>query len=183
MKMPENLSFDKMTKNEAKFFFEYYISQSDERINYLKDYIQREGKNITFDYSPDSLVMLWNWYEKKITIIDKTKEEFELQCSKYPKWMQDYISKEKVSNETLKIALDISFYFAEVVIRNNKEIKWGIFTSPASRMSVNQPTLLGFSDGIDLNPRLIVLNCIRKSARNKNERNLFDLYNTWMKYI
>ena len=50
-------------------------------------------------------------------------------------------------------------------------------------MSVNQPTLLGFKADMDLNPRLIVINCTRRSSKERNNNRLLDMYNTWMNYI
>ena len=50
-------------------------------------------------------------------------------------------------------------------------------------MSVNEPTLLGFKSDMDLNPRLIVLNCTRRSGKERLNTRLFDMYNTWMSYI
>ena len=61
--------------------------------------------------------------------------------------------------------------------------KWGYFTKPKNRFSVNEPVLLGFKDNDDLNPRLIVENCTRKSAKEKMDDRLLKIYNTWMKYI
>lgn len=185
MEIPlEMVPFEKMTKKDTKAYFEFYIAQINKRIEYLKQYIQNEGKMIEFDYSPNSLIVLWKWYEEKITVEEKTREELDAEISKHPEWMKDFVKKEKVSIDTLKIALDVSAYFAEVLIRNNNErIKWGYFVSPKTRMSVNQPVLLGFKNGIDLNPRLIVLNCTRKCVACKNERILFDMYNTWINYL
>ena len=184
MEIPSGMFSDgKISKKEVGKYFEYYISCSNERIDYLSSYVKKMGINIEFDYSPESLIKLWKWYETQIEMVDKTEGELAYQINQYPNWMKDFVTKEKISDNTLKIALDISFYFAEVMIRNNNGIKWGYFTSPRSRMSVNQPTLLGFLNGIDLNPRLIVLNCTRKSSRNKDENLLFNMYKVWIGYI
>lgn len=176
-------SNEKISQIEVRKNFEYYISQSNDRIDYLYSYIKNTGTNIEFDYSPNSLINLWKWYETQIKVVEKTEEELKSQISQYPDWMKDFVSKEKISENTLKIALDVSFYFAEVIIRNNYKIKWGYFTSPKSRVSVNQPILLGFANDIDLNPRTIVLNCTRKSIRKNDEGILFNMYNTWMLYM
>lgn len=86
--------------------------------------------------------------------------------------------------ETLKYGMDIAIYFAEIIIKNSDgRIQWGYFTRPPKRMSVNQPTLLGFKAGMDLNPRLIVINCTRRSSKERNNNRLLDMYNTWMNYI
>ena len=62
--------------------------------------------------------------------------------------------------------MDVALYFAEVIIRNNSEkIKWGYFTKPQIRIGVNQPTLLGFKYDKDLNPRIVIVNLARRSAK------------------
>ena len=180
----ENFSFEEMKKADAKKFFEWYVNQSTTRVEYLKWFINNEGVELNLDYSVDSLIPLWKWYEGKIVMTEKSQEEWEAEKAQFPEWVRPYISREEISNDTLKIMLDVAYYFAEVVIRNNGgKIKWGYFTKPKSRMSVNEPTLLGFMYDKDLNPRLIVKICTEKSATEKNEKMLYETYNTWMKYI
>lgn len=176
--------FENLKKREADKYFEWYISQVEYRIGVLKNYIHNEDENIIFDYSPESLISLWSWYEKKIKIVEKTKEELEEEFRRYPAWMHDEIEHTKISLETLKYGMDIAIYFAEVIIKNcNGKIRWGYFTKPRKRMSVNEPTLLGFKYDMDLNPRLIVINCTRRSSMERKESRLFDMYHTWMTYI
>lgn len=180
----EHIGFECLKKKEASEYFEWYVSQVKYRIEVLKNYVQNESENVIFDYTPDSLISLWTWYEKKIKIVDKTKEELDEQMSRYPSWMHNEIARTKISLETLKYGMDVAIYFAEVIIRNsNGKIQWGYFTSPKKRMSINEPTLLGFKEDMDLNPRLIVINCTRRSSVESNNNRLFDMYNTWMNYI
>lgn len=180
----EHGEFVDMSKKEAKQYFDWYTGQVAHRVNILKQIIEEEGVTDILDYTPESLIPLWEWYEKKIEFIEKDAEELENQIKRYPDWMAPHISTTKVSFETLKYALDISMYFAEIIIRSSGgKIQWGYFTRPKKRMSVNQPTLLGFKYDKDLNPRLIVLNCTRQSGRERLNTRLFDAYNTWMAYI
>lgn len=180
----EHNGFKNLKKEEVRVYFEWYISQIEHRTKVLEKYIQSTDESMIFDYSPESLIPLWGWYEKKIIIVKKNIEELENEFSKYPLWMHDEILKTKISLETLKYGMDIAIYFAEVVIRNsNKKIFWSYFTSPKNRMSVNEPTLLGFKGNMDLNPRLIVINCTRRSSVEFKNTRLFDMYNTWIKYI
>ncbi len=182
----EHVNFVDMKKKEAQRYFEWFTSQVDNRIVFLKKFItaeEVEAGNI-FDYSANSLIPLWKWYEKKINIDIKDEEEYEKDKSMYPEWIKPYIKRTKIANETLQIGLDVSMYFAEIIIKNsNGKIKWGYFTSPKKRMSVNEPVLLGFKGGMDLNPRLIILNCTRKSSIELRNTRLFDMYNTWVDYI
>lgn len=176
--------FIDMNKKEAQQYFDWYTSQVKHRINILKIFIEKEGLENVLDYSAESFIPLWEWYEKKIEFVQKDAEEYKSEISKHPDWMQSEILTTKVSFETLKYALDISMYFADIIIRNSGgKIKWGYFTNPKKRMSVNEPTLLGFKGGMDLNPRLVVLNCTRRSAKESLNTRLFELYNTWMSYV
>lgn len=79
---------------------------------------------------------------------------------------------------------EAAIYFAEVIRRNNANIlHWGYFTKPKSRMSVNEPVLLGFVKGMDMNPHRIVYNCTLDSIREPEKNRLFDLYHVWMEYV
>lgn len=176
--------FFDMKKKEVQQYFDWYISQVNYRIDIMNKQIEKEGFEIVLDYSADSLIPLWEWYEKKIEFVQKDVKEYKNEINQHPAWMQSEILTTKVSLETLKYALDISIYFGEIIIRNSKgKIKWGYFTSPKKRMSVNEPTLLGFKSDMDLNPRLIVLNCTRRSGKERLNTRLFEMYNTWMSYI
>ncbi len=180
----EHKEFQSMKKKEAGEYFEWYVSQRERRIEILRKYVQNEDEDVIFDYTPDSLIALWTWYEKKIQIVKKNREELECQMSRYPSWMHNEIARTKISLDTLKYGMDIAIYFAEVIIRScDGNVQWGYFTSPPKRMSVNEPTLLGFKEDMDLNPRLIVINCTRRSSVESNVNRLFDMYNTWMTYV
>lgn len=180
----KQIEFKALSKKEAQEYFEWYINQIDCRIHILTDYVLSEGVDIDFDYSPESLIPLWEWYEKKIIIIKKTREELAYDYRKYPEWIHNDILKTKISPETLKFGMDIAIYFAEVMVKNNDgKIRWGYFTKPKSRVSVNEPTLLGYKNGMDLNPRLITTNCTRHSSEELNKMRLYDTYYIWLKYI
>ena len=150
----------------------------------LLNAVKIDGEYYDFDYSVDSLIPIWKWYENKIKFRELDDSEYNSQIIRYPEWLRTYISDKDLSFETLTYCTDVSIYFAEVIIRNNSgKIKWGYFTKPKNRFSVNEPVLLGFKDNDDLNPRLIVENCTRKSAKEKMDDRLLKIYNTWMKYI
>ena len=68
MEYPDLLKdFDKMKKKEAEKYFNWYINEINNRILYLKTYMQKdiEGESI-FDYTPESLIPLWEWFQTKI---------------------------------------------------------------------------------------------------------------------
>lgn len=180
----EHRTFSQMTKKECEMYFRWYIAQIEERISVLEQYICSTGGDVVFDYSPESLKQLWGWYEERITLIPKSEEELTNEKEKYPEWMHNYLSKTKISYHTLMYGMDVAIYFGEVIIRNsNARVNWGYFNKPKSRMSVNEPVLLGFVNGMDLNPRLVVINCSRRSSTEKKAERLLEMYYEWMKML
>lgn len=176
--------FREYNKKQAEEFFQQYIKQITEHIETLKKHLKSDGVKVELDYSPESLIPLWEWYENKITLENKTEEEYQEEIAAYPEWMKDEISKTKISSKTLQYGMSIAVYFAEVFVKVTQgKIYWGYFTKPKNRMSVNQPVLLGFKAGDDLDPRLIVLNCTRRSSRERHKTRLYETYKVWTKYI
>ena len=177
-------SFKNLRKKEAEKYFNWYVNQIEYRITALKEAVLQDRRKIALNYSLESLIPLWDWYETKIRLVNKSEDELKKEFAKYPKWLHSEILRTKISPETLSYGMDIAVYFAEVVIREScGRIRWGYFTTPRNRMSVNEPVLLGFKGNMDMNPRLVIVNCTRRSSREANRDRLIDLYHTWMAYV
>ena len=177
-------NFEDFNKNQTEEYFQWYVNQINHRMEVLNNWLIYEGEAIELDYSPESLIPLWGWYEKHIILENKTEGELEQERAKYPEWMRDEISTTKISIETLKFAADIAIYFAETIIKNNLgKVYWGYFTKPKNRMSVNQPVILGFKANVDLDPRLIVVNCTRHSIDEEKPTRLYEMYKIWLEDI
>ena len=129
------------------------------------------------------LFIMWNWFEPQLCMVEKTKEEYQLELSQFPKWIHNSIPKEQFSVKTLALITDISFYFAETFIKCNPKIKWGYFTKPKNEVSVNMPVLLGFKKNMKLDPRRIVHVCAQKSYEKHDKNRLIDAYKIWVSYI
>ena len=179
----ERVEFEKMNKKQVQEYFDWYTGQIDYRISLLLNAIKEDGIHADFDYSVESLIPLWEWYETKISYRELDDAEYQSRINNYPEWMKDYIADKDLSWNTLMYCMDVALYFAEVIIKHNTTIRWSYFTKPKNRASVNQPVLLGFNYDKDLNPRLIVENCTRRSGREKLNTRLYDMYFTWMKYL
>ncbi len=179
------LPFREFSKTQAKEYFQWHMSQIDHRIRVLEQYILEDGGKVIFDYSPESLVPLWEWYEDHIVVEKKTKKEYKREVLEYPEWMKEYISTTKISlMKTMKFGADIAIYFAEVICKNsNGKISWGYYTKPKRMASVNRPVIMGFKAGKDMDPQGIIYTCTLKSAEKKEKMRLLDVYNVWQQYI
>lgn len=178
--------FRELSKKQTDEHFKWYIAQIPYRLEQLQTYINNEKKvNVKLDFSKNSLVRLWQWFENYMKTEKKSNEELAIELRKYPEWIHERINDQeyKFTLETMIIGMDLALYFAETIIKNNPSIEWGYFTKPKNRMSVNKPVLIGFKGGQDLDPREIILNCMRKSERDKNPERLMNTYDIWIDEI
>ena len=160
----ERVDFKDMKKRQAQEYFDWYIEECEKRMCFLRNQLQIDGIEEPLDYSIESLITVWRWMENQITYRELKTEEYQKKKDSYPEWMQPYVSQNDFSYKTLMYCMDVAIYFARVVIMNSEgNVKWGFFTSPKTSASVNEPTLLGFKHHMDLNPRRVVLNCLRRS--------------------
>lgn len=173
--------FETLKPKEVKPFFDWYVSQSEERISYLEAYYEADtGKKEVFDFSPASLVEIWSWYLGKMVKVPKTAEQIEYEKSLEPDFAQDDVLDYEFSAETEALMLDISYYFAETIMRNHPQIHWSYFTKPKNRVSVKSPVLMGLRyEKDDLDPRLIVWVCSLRCAEEADENILYDTYSYW----
>jgi hypothetical protein len=176
--------FNDLTKKQAKEYFEWYIGKIDERMNLLENYIKTTADSkVVFDYSVESLITVWEWYENNISFEKRPEEEYKKEVESRPYWMKEFISEEETSEETTRFAMDVAIYFAQVFIKYNPSVHWGYFTKPKSRFSVNRPVLLGFTGGDNLDPRHLVAITTLKSNEEKNSYRLYNAYHVWINYI
>ena len=180
----KNYDFFEFTKEEAKIYFNWYMEEKGHRIEMLEEYVHNAGVDIDFDYSPESLIPLWRWYETIIVSEKKTEEEIEKEKKKLPEWLHSQISEEKISMNTLKFGMDIAIYFAEVMIRNSDgKVHWGYVTKPKNYINVNRPVVSGFKAGQELDPSRTVYVLTLSSEEENNEKRLYDRYYVWQEDI
>ena len=176
--------FDEMTNKQAKQYFEWYMSVMEERIAYLEHYVNNDGTTIKLDYSRDSLMVLWKWFETKIYLEDKPIEEYERELAETPECFREYVSKEELSTETRKIMSDVAVYYGETFRRCFPiNCHWDYVRSGKHNISYHRPVLLGFSAaGEEFDPWLIVSNLAWKSLREGEGKRLIDNLDYWSEF-
>ena len=179
---------------EAQAFFDWYIKNIPERINYLSDF-----SGINLDYSEDSLKHIWKWFLKN-AIIEKTPKpvikQLRKDLNKFPKSFIDYVineEKTRFSLESCGIINDIGMYLGEVFIRNCVGIRWGYHTQDYNKDSfINTPELQGFEDK-DYSPpfkmnfdveHMVSVQASKMFDGTQSDLDLFNIYMLWKnKYI
>lgn len=175
----DNYAFFELTPKQAKEYFLWYTSEIPNRIALLLEYMKQERPETEpFDYSPESLLPLWEWYEQKIEQVPMTAEEIERRVKVFPKYLESEIRKntKKFTDETLSLALDISIYLGEVIVKNHPHLRWNYRTRPKREISVYRPVIDGLNHKVTLEPSRSLFVLTLESTKEKNQTRLYDLY-------
>ena len=178
----DNYAFFELTPKQAKEYFLWYTSEIPNRIALLWEYIKQERPEAEpFDYSPESLIPLWEWYETKIEQVPMTAKEIESRVRMFPKYLEREIQKntKKFTDETLSLALDISIYLGEVVVKNHPHLRWNYRTRPKREISVYRPVIDGLNYKMTLDSSRIVFVQMLTSVKEQNKNHLYVIYRHW----
>jgi hypothetical protein len=174
--------FETMTKKQAQQYFDWYISCIPERVKLLEELFANVWQSdVAFDYSMESVYLLWEEFEKHIEVEVKSKKQIMAENQGVPEFLIEELLKDRryVANNTLVFAMDFAMYLGEVLARNWPGIYWGFFTKPKNMASVNQPVLLGFKYDTYLDPRRIIQTGCGRSIDKKNPSYLRETLEHW----
>lgn len=143
----EMTPFSEMNKKEAQRYFDWYTGEIPERMKILDELTEDW---VTLDYTKESLIDLFSWYLKVITIGEMSEEEIGARLEEYSQYpqhiyhdMKEELLKYPVELEKIDyaIAMDIGIYYGETIRRNYPQVKWTYFTKPKSYVFLNKPVL------------------------------------------
>jgi hypothetical protein len=171
--------FHEMTKQEAQRHFEWFVSQSHPRRELLMHAIKATGRNpVICNYSPESLVPLWNsmsrFFESR-PMSPEEKQQFNTGLPAAAKRLDKFDDLRELTTATTCYAIDIGFYFAEVFLRKYPHVQWVLWNQKGH--AFNRPALSGFK--LVLVPVHLVSSCIWSQLKAPKETWLFDAYKHW----
>ncbi len=124
--------YKRVTKRNSEKYFQDFLNKKESSLKWLYTFIEEKGGDSSkLDFSPESLIYLW---EKVYPYIKKIKPcpDYEKFQDDLPLWFylhQNYICGERTGGydiQSLKIMEALIYYFAEVFIKNNN-YKWKIW--------------------------------------------------------
>jgi hypothetical protein len=138
---------EKMSKNEARAAFEWFVAESPKRIALLTEAVKRDT-GVVLDFSEESLITVWKWAIPYFTPRNTPP------CGIS---MEETGMKPSPSNEGLHIVgqcltYDVGYYLAEVMMRRCPSVKWMLWVRKT--FPHNQAVLSGFS--LPTSPRHMV---------------------------
>lgn len=174
--------YDNFTPKEGREFFKWYIEHIPERVDYLKEYVQKSQDN-PMDYSLESLYLLDDWFVGQIEYEYKSEEEIREYC------MRNYLTEDLLSlsdrvrwtDRTYALMYDIARYYGEVMVRNINGMRWGVKTTAPKYVYKNKPVI--FNDNskyFDVSPADLIdirmCKYINKSRMPSSFRDIFSNY-------
>ena len=199
--LPIDKPFEKLNKDEAKQYFDWFILHVDERSEYVR-------KNVTeffhlsldtIDFSMKSIILIWRWFLQAAEIQPTPKSRLnqlrnELKTRHEPiEFISDIIKKnnKELSLISLYIIRDIGMYTGKVLLQNYPVLRWGYHTDTKKDSFANIPQIFGFVN-YSYNPpfemqfdpihyaEMAAANLLDGSA---SENDLYDYCMRWEKWI
>ncbi|GIP45168.1 hypothetical protein J45TS6_36270 [Paenibacillus sp. J45TS6] len=180
--------FKEMTRKEARVHFNWYVNEIPIRIELLKKAYEftSNGSETDLDYSPESLIPLWEWFVNDIAeVVNLSKEEIEKKLSETPEWIHSYIKRNKLSVSSQGVALDIGLYLAETLKKNIDSLYWDFKSTSKTYIFCNKPILRHPTvKWYDFEPAHMVFNLLYNLLDgNRDIKALYELYTINQKYF
>ena len=178
-----NKSFFEFTKEEAKTYFQWFLSIRDERISILESHVNQSYNTWKANYTKESLIDLYQWFSKAISYRARTiheKKEVENQILQTPEYINIIPIPESIFTEaTVSICFDIGVYFGETLIYNISSVKWLQKLSSTNYIDYAQPLIGKKESKVPINPRRIAESLAQRILDKEASITLEMLYDKW----
>ena len=107
-----------------------------------------------------------------------TAKENESRVRVFQKYLESEIRKntQKYTGETLSLALDISIYLGEVIIKNYPHLRWNYRTKPKREISVYRPVIDGLPYNMTMETSRSLFVLTIESTKERDKDRLYTLY-------
>lgn len=199
VKTKSDEEFVQMSLEEAKEYYSWYLKQIETRlprfIQYVKSFAGFEDWEAVF--SPESLKALGRWLAQNIETRKHTQEEllelynsfWEISRKTYPDldtWLKKmHIDDWTLNDKSFSYCLDISLYFAKVLLRAHPSLKWRLERrGPKRNIYRNRPVLEGFIKKDVFAPlHMMTVQAFGLADRTFSENTLYELFQIWNKMV
>ena len=173
------------SKEEAKEYYKWFTNIKNERLQILESEVQKKYPEWKLDYTRNSLINLYEWFESKVMyrkINANEKEEIEKQIGKTPLLVGLVeIPETTFTNETVSICFDIGIYFGDVFVNNQTGIKWIQKINSTNYIDYAQPLIATKVSKVPINTRRVAENMARIILDNEEKRKSFlELFDKWV---
>lgn len=126
----ELVAFEDMNKKQVEEYFQWFMSERKNRLRQLEQYVNYSNNHkMSFNKSSESLVPIWEWFERQIEWEEKSSEEIQDELRNTPQWLhQEILSNTKRESVlTMALACDIAIYFSKTMILITHKLSGAIY--------------------------------------------------------
>lgn len=192
---PTGIDYDSWDKRTADKYFKWYMQQLPVRTEYLRkrvaDDLQMELSRL--DYSPQSLIPVWDWYILTAIIEQTPKKEIRKmrQSPFYALVGESAVNTEQMSLNSILIQRDIGMYLARVMLQESPALKWMFEHDAPSKKIKNvfniRPVLTGFvgeNHPYSFEPiHMVGVQGVSVLEGNAKKQDLYDLFIQYSKWL
>lgn len=143
---PLNKTIFHLSESEAALYYEWFIQQIPQRIEYLSHICASDLKTSvdSINLTPESLLSVWKWFQSRAETepLKRINEKTDHTTVS----SQSNRKEPQLTLQTEYIIRDIGMYLGETFIKNHNRIYWTYYTNPRNDFFVNHPLLKGFVD-------------------------------------
>lgn len=193
--------FEQLNKDEAKEYFDWFISHVDERSEYIRQKTSNELQMPIneLDFSMESLVPIWRWFLRIVElsktpkdVLKKIKKELKAN-GEPPEFIEDMICEHSIELSVFSryVLRDIGMYVGKMFVTNFSTLRWDYHTNTKQDSFANMPQIFGFIDNAytpPFEPQFEPIHFAEMQASNlfdntQNENDLFNICKRWAQWI
>jgi hypothetical protein len=176
---PFTLEFHKMSKDELRAYYRWFLEQIPERIPELEK-AMRETPGYgrwRADATPASLDDFGKWFVSQVETRPRTADE-EAELERESPYPID-IEPNELTNRTFSLGMDIAMYLSQVLLQNVSGLRWEHPLGSPKFVDYGQPVLRG-SGRVPFNPVGLVVTLAYGIARKRRGgESLREIYDIW----
>lgn len=171
--------FENAKADDAIKFSDWFFAQTKDRIEVLQNYINKSNYIFSLDYTDKSLIKLWTWFEDNLELVEKTDKELQNEKESTPQVYWKFIQNKRISPLMVEIAIDISYYFADMLLKKHSNLHTDCIIKPKWKENLKKPVISGFFMDITIYPVELIMESAKRSVEKKNSYRLKMLYDKY----
>lgn len=172
------VDFETLTKEEARKVLGNFLELESKAVHDMLSTASAEG--IDGGFSVGSVVPVLEWVVAKLNTVPKEPDEtlpwWIRECDSYVEGLFEFDRPSEV------LVLRAAYYMGESFVRNFELLSWS--TGNPETVEHNMPVVIGFQDGMEMAPVMIVRNLTRRilSGRGAGE-DIKHVVDKWVSFV
>lgn len=165
--------FVKITKKQSREMLQRFLAELEPGLSWLQKEVTESGASVPWDYSPESLIPLWEFFIRHLGTVPLGDDEL----AAVPELLRSDVLPVTFDLSTKLRIVRTGFYLAQVMCAERPSVAWGI----GRAQNKNRPVLIGFAQGREFNPvNLVEVQAWRAVSGRSSPTALYDVFRVWL---